>query len=308
MRRWLVVALAFALVACGEVSKPSPVPAIDATVGIILTELHTTGPARLILVGDTGTGEQPQKDVAAGMKTLQVANPVDAVILLGDNFYPDGPTSTSDPQWNTAFRDVYAPGDFPVPFYPVSGNHDYRTDGQVQYDYVDPDGRWTLDSPAEVLPIKADGVLVAEFFLIDSEQIVTGTDQGNAIVTWTKQRIASSSAPWKFLAMHHPPVSHGKHGNTAAIQSAFHDEFVAGTIPMVFAGHDHDLELVRTDTVDYVVSGAGAELRPLPDVGQAFAASTLGFVELEIGAATVTLRFRGADGAVLKTFTRNLTP
>jgi len=218
------------------------------------------------------------------------------VLLLGDNFYPGGVLSTSSAQWLTGFQDAYPAQQLPIPFYAVMGNHDYLGNAQADYHYVDPERRWILDSPAELLPVLVQGVLVADLFLIDSEQIVGESSLGDAVVAWTKQHARSSLAPWKILVLHHPAISHGAHGNTLRVNQAFSQEFSDGTFSMVLSGHDHDLEVSRIGRTDFVVSGAGSVLRPIgTGATQLFGSSQLGFVVLELTTSTQKVTVFGMD-------------
>jgi tartrate-resistant acid phosphatase type 5 len=45
------------------------------------------------------------------------------VLALGDNFYVDGVTNTTDRLWNTAFHDIYSASSLQIPWYPILGNH-----------------------------------------------------------------------------------------------------------------------------------------------------------------------------------------
>jgi hypothetical protein len=49
------------------------------------------------------------------------------VIALGDNFYNNGVSSSTDTLWNYLWKDIYLASypDLYIPWYPVFGNHDY---------------------------------------------------------------------------------------------------------------------------------------------------------------------------------------
>ena len=56
-----------------------------------------------MVVGDTGSGLEQQKQVAEAMARhaakCQATNPVNFVLLVGDNFYSNSVSSTDVPQW-----------------------------------------------------------------------------------------------------------------------------------------------------------------------------------------------------------------
>lgn len=99
---------------------------------------------RFFAMGDQGTGDPDQGNVARAVFELCQRSGCDFGLLLGDNFYPSGVESTSDPQWQAKFEkpyaDLLAAG---IPFYAVLGNHDTdegrdwgRADHQVAYSGV----------------------------------------------------------------------------------------------------------------------------------------------------------------------------
>jgi hypothetical protein len=50
------------------------------------------------------------------------------VVNVGDSFYPNGVASKWDQQWDTKWRNVFAPELRSVPWYSTYGNHDYQQD------------------------------------------------------------------------------------------------------------------------------------------------------------------------------------
>lgn len=297
--------LAAALVSGCSLWETGPHLRLDVPIGVVLPALEVgAAPARLLVLGDQGTRDAAQFQVAAGLAKRHAAAPAQAVVLLGDNFYENGVSSVADPKWDGGFRLAYPASALAVPFYAVTGNHDYRQSAQPEYDYVDPEGRWILDSPAESLAVTIGGVPAAEIYLVDSTQVVEETLVGRRSVAWIIAAARASAAPVKILALHHAPVSHGMHGNSRLVAEAFQAEFDEGVFDLVVAGHDHDLELSTVGTVDFAVSGAGAKLRSLgTGASQVWGQSRLGFLELELNGTGYTLTFRDARAASLYTRT-----
>ena len=58
---------------------------------------------QLIAVGDTGTGNKKQFEVAHGMVKVCQESGCELVLFLRDNFYPDGVNSTEDLQFKEKF-------------------------------------------------------------------------------------------------------------------------------------------------------------------------------------------------------------
>ncbi len=84
-------------------------------------------PIRVVAFGDFGTGSEAQTKVAAAVNKYHRQSPFDFGITLGDNFYPVGMESPSDPRWTTQWEQLYQPLGFK--FYATLGNHDLGTSG-----------------------------------------------------------------------------------------------------------------------------------------------------------------------------------
>jgi tartrate-resistant acid phosphatase type 5 len=122
----------------------------------------------------------------------------------------------------------------------------------------------------------------------------------------------SATGPLCFLVGHHPPVTAGGHASdaTAFYLDRMERLFAAagpGRIRGWLAGHDHDLQHLRTPAgVEVFVSGNGSRGRPNEHFADASAGGTLlfgsvrwGYGILEVGADGWRYRFEGDDGAPL---------
>jgi len=76
-------------------------------------------------VPDTSCQKQIARKMLAKMEEL---GDVKFIINVGDSFYPEGLKSKDDKQWDTKWRNIYAPKVRSVPWYSVYGNHDYHHD------------------------------------------------------------------------------------------------------------------------------------------------------------------------------------
>src|SRR5580658_2490645 len=76
---------------------------------------------RFAVIGDGGTGDRPQYEVAQQMARYHAAFPFDFVLMLGDNIY--GSHTAAD--FKSKFEDPYKSLlDAGVKFYAALGNHD----------------------------------------------------------------------------------------------------------------------------------------------------------------------------------------
>ncbi len=300
-----------AAVACSK--APTPRAALAAKLALALDAGldPDAGTVRFIALGDTGKGNPGQYQVGAAMGTLCAAQGCDFVILLGDNFYPNGVDSTEDPLWKKAFVDPYATVE--APFYAVLGNHDCGGDGagtdlprgdvQVAYSEVNP--KWRM--PGRHYKWSLGEV---DFFVADTNRSMFSVDED--VRTDFEKWLPASTAKWKIAFAHHPYLSNGEHGNAGSYDGlpfvpvangagvkSFLDERVCGQADFLFTGHDHSIQWLETtcDGTELIVSGGGAKATRLLGKQPAYYQSkNLGFVYMIIRGNTLTASFYDADG------------
>ncbi len=193
-------------------------------------------------IGDSGTGDQAQYDVARELARWHGAFPFGFVIMLGDNLYG----SQDPPGFVQKFERPYAPLlDAGVTFYAAVGNHDrasnpsyppFHMSGRRYYDYVRKNVR---------------------FVVIDSDQI--DPDQ----LDWIERTLRGAREDWKICYFHHPLYSSGiRHGSQFDVRVLLEPLFVKYGVNVVFSGHDHVYERIKPQKgIYYFVSGAAGQLR-----------------------------------------------
>ena len=193
-------------------------------------------------IGDAGTGDPPQYDVANQMMRFHAKFPFDRVIMLGDNIYGrQGPQDLVK-----KFSQPYKPLlDLGVKFYASLGNHD--TPVNSRYPLWNMGGeRYYSYSTGNV-----------RFLALDSNQI------DRKELTWLENTLKNAVEEWKICYFHHPLYSDGAtHGSSVDVRVLFEPLFVAYGVNVVFSGHDHIYErLTPQKGIYYFVAGAGGELR-----------------------------------------------
>jgi acid phosphatase len=294
----------------------------------VVTGLAATGAAisggaaepqiRFLGLGDWGRdGQFHQRDVAKAMEAAAAELDSQFVMVVGDNFYPNGVRTAHDAQWKTSFEDVYTGPHLQVPWLVALGNHDYHTEPQAQLDYARTSSRWRLPSRYYKVAGASFGLPEADFFCIDTTPLMDDyegrtkvhTGEGvdpldrNAQLAWLDTALGSSAAAWKIVWGHHTIRSGGStHGDTP--------EMVARVLPILqkhgvqvyICGHDHDLQHIRRDGLDYILTGAGSQVRPVKPVqGTEFCQSVSGFTSFSLTASALTVAFRNSANAVLHT-------
>ena len=233
---------------------------------------------RLAVLGDVGTGEMDELRVAARVADLGASDPFDALVLLGDNVYPDGNPQRLDSTVFGPFQPVLDGG---ANLLAVLGNHDEGYAAE-QVAALRMPGRWYAVEIGDVL-----------FVGLDS------TDAENpGQLTWLENTLASSTSRWVIAAMHHPPFSAGVHGSDEETREAFVPLFERYDVDLVLAGHDHDYQRsVPIGDITYVVSGAGSKVRQTGSADfTATSAAVLHFVEIAVWQDRLEISAISLDG------------
>lgn len=237
-----------------------------------------------LVLGDYGTGDEPQRRIARAMaihvaQRAATANPIRFVLTTGDNIYADRwavlkpHTGAADADWWPKFFEPYAPILASIPFFATPGNHDgneseRHADLPVYLDnFFFPGG-----TPARWYHFNYGGL--ADFFALDSTRNTfsglprPAFDPGGPQSLWLKAALEESKAPWKIPYFHHSIFDagprHASEHNELTYQHWL-EMFAAAGVKVSFQGHEHNFQasLVndRSRHIQHFVTGAGGELR-----------------------------------------------
>lgn len=241
----------------------------------------------LAVVGDVGHGGPRVRATGAAVAAVDAAQPLDGLVLLGDNVYPSGdPSRLGD----TVFGPFAGVLDH-VSLWAVLGNHDVRRGhGPAQAAALGMPGRWWARRRGDVLVIGLDSTVAG--------------DPGQR--AWLEATLASATERWRIVVLHHPPFSAGYQGSDQRARRAFAALFERHGVQLVVAGHDHDYQRsVPVGGVTYVVSGGAAGSRRTGEAEfTAVSFSWHHFVELAVFPDRLVVRavspgLRVADEAVI---------
>jgi acid phosphatase len=216
-------------------------------------------------LGDTGWQNEAKASVVRAMSVRARDARPDFVLLLGDNFYPEGVRAVDDPAWKTHFEQAFAADELQVPFYAALGNHDHGGNAEAEVEYGLEGGRWRMPASYFAFTRSLSPSCDVAFFVLDTTPLRLGDHSADEQIRWFEDKLARSTARWKIVVGHHPVESSGNHGGSSSLQRLVEPLFVRYGVDLYVSGHDHDLELLKTD-VGYLqlVSGAGSTTR---DVG-----------------------------------------
>lgn len=221
--------------------SPQPAPAPAAT---------PPGAVRFAVIGDYGNDSQAEADVAALVKGWDP----EFVVTTGDNNYNFGLALTIDDNIGKHYasfignyRGSHGKGAEDNRFWPAPGNHDWSLPSGLS-PYTD---YFTLPGNERYYEVPRG---LVHLFIVDSDK---HEPDGNTAESrqgrWLMERLAASTACFKFVFVHHPPFSSSAHGSSEHMRWPFQ----AWGADAVFAGHDHTYERLAADGIPYFVDGLG---------------------------------------------------
>ncbi|MGO9482499.1 MAG: metallophosphoesterase [Candidatus Kryptoniota bacterium] len=241
-----------------------------------LTPRQKTDPssARFLIIGDWGGfASKNQKAVAAAMGKEAQRNQDQFVVTLGDNYHGKGITSAADPRWKTEYEDIYSAASLQVPWYPTLGNHDYEGSAQAELDYSHYSKRWKfhhryyaqekkIDDSTKILIVHLDtSPYVTEYRQQDEQYHVEGQDIAGQ-THWLDSLLSASNDRWVIVVGHHPIYSAApKHGDTPELIAAVLPILESHHVPVYICGHDHVMQHLTDNGMNFFVCGGGAEHR-----------------------------------------------
>jgi Calcineurin-like phosphoesterase len=201
------------------------------------------GSLRLAVIGDSGTGDREQYQVADTMVRFHEKFPFDAVLMLGDNLYGSEDPEDYEEKFELPYKKLLDEG---VKFYASLGNHDEAS--QRHYKNFNMGGReyYTFTRGDDV-----------RFFAINSSYF--DAEQ----LEWLREELSKSKERWKICFFHHPIYSSGgRHGPDLPLREQLEPLFVQHGVDAVFAGHEHFYERIKPQNgIVYFISGGAGKLR-----------------------------------------------
>jgi len=203
---------------------------------------ETPGAVRFAIVGDTGTGDRPQYEIAARLAGYHRRFEFGFVIMLGDNMYGSQGPDDFVRKFERPYRALLDAG---VKFYAALGNHDNQQ--QIFYKPFNMEGKryYTFSKGP------------AQFFALDSNYMDPKQ------LAWLDTELRQSGKQWKICFFHHPLYSSGaKHGSETDLRTMVEPVFIRYGVDVVFAGHEHFYERLKPQNgIAYFIQGGSAKLR-----------------------------------------------
>ncbi|MGM9478271.1 purple acid phosphatase family protein [Pedobacter sp. GSP4] len=302
---------------CAQVLLKTPSDTSPTTK--ILTK--ETSSLNFIAMGDWGrNGADHQKQVAKQMGITASEVKANFIISTGDNFYPSGVISAQDPSFKYSFEDIYTDFSLQWDWYPVLGNHDYKSNPDAQIDYSKISRRWKMPARyyAKKFPINGDPnnqVLIA---FIDTNPLIPefyknaeyGPNVKGQDTTQQKRWLSKvlgdkdPSIRWKIVVGHHPMYTGGSRTeayDTKAIRNSLKPILDRYGVDVYLTGHEHSLQYIKPEgKTHHFISGAASEKTPVKLISDAqMVASIYGFMLFSISKDLIRMQAINDEGEIV---------
>ena len=197
---------------------------------------------RFAVIGDSGTGDRNEYEVAQQLNAYHQAVGFDFVIMLGDNIYGGHSPQDFTRKFEKPFQPLLDAG---VKFYAALGNHDDPNQERLYKPFNMGGERYYTFRKGAI-----------QFFVLDSNYMDPKQ------LDWLRQNLDHSDAKWKICYFHHPLYNVGKsHGPDTDLREQVAPLFKQYGVNVVFSGHEHVYERLKPeDNIYYFVAGNSAKL------------------------------------------------
>ena len=219
----------------------APAPQVQAA-ALKSTLPNDADSVKFLVIGDSGTGDRYQYDVAEKIVEARARFPFEFAIMLGDNLYGSERQIDYVNKFEKPYKTLLDDG---VKFYASLGNHDDPSQRFYQ--------KFNMDGKRYYNFRKKD----VEFFALDS------TYMAPPQINWLRDELKRSNAKWKIPYFHHPIYSSGeRHGSELDLQRVVEPLFLENGVDVVFSGHEHFYERLKPQKgIVYITQGGAAKLR-----------------------------------------------
>ena len=315
MKRILPLLLAAAaLVSCGQVTVST-----DRTGQWKALE----GPLNFYLANDLGrNGYYDQKPIAETMGKMAETIDIEFVVAAGDIHHFEGVQSISDPLWMTNYELIYSHPDLMVQWYPICGNHEYRSNTDAVVEYSNVSARWEMPAKYYTFVKEEDGVTV-RIVMVDTTPMIdkyreetdkyadASRSDWKEQTAWLDEVLSGADEDWVLVVGHHPIYAYTDKSESERTDLQQRLDPVIrkyGNVDMYLCGHIHTFQHIRKDgcDIDYVVNTSGSLSREdvQPTDGTVFCSNKSGWSLITADEHEMKLHMLDKEGNVLHTVTR----
>ena len=310
----ILLALALSMISCGQAA---------------VTADHTQEwkslekPLNFYLANDLGrNGWYDQKPIAETMGRMAEAIDIEFVVAAGDVHHFEGVQSISDPLWMTNYELIYSHPDLMIDWYPICGNHEYRSNTDAVVEYSNVSARWTMPAKYYTFVKEEDDVTV-RIVMLDTTPMIdkyreetekyadASKSDWNEQIAWLDKVLSEADEDWVIVVGHHPIYAYTDKSDSERTDLQQRLDPVLrkyGNVGMYLCGHIHTFQHIRRPDcdIDYIVNTSGSlsreDVKPID--GTVFCSNKSGWSLLTACKDTLSLHMLDKDGSVLHTVTR----
>ena len=251
---------------------------VDAQVLVNPTKLPDKA-LNFMVASDMGRrGVSEQKNIATLMGKEAEFNMINFIAVAGDPIHDDGVKSTEDSEWKDKFENIYTASSLMnIPWYVVSGNHEYHGSVQAILDYSKLSNRW--HAPARYYSIEKNIGKTRDkclFVFIDTPPLIdkyradtsysdAGKQDFEKQLKWIDSTLVASKDHWKIVIGHHPVYADTEKSvaERTDMQKRVGIILENRKADVYICGHIHNFQHIKPEgkSVNYIVNSSASESR-----------------------------------------------
>ena len=247
---------------------------------------------KFIVASDMGRlGDSEQKTIAGLMARCVDEYDIDFIAVAGDPIHDNGVVSVDDEEWNVKIENIYNdPVLHSIPWYIVSGNHEYNGNVQAILDYSEVSVRW--QAPARYFSMRkhikeGDNEKYVLFVFIDTTPLIDKyrsiddketkySDAGEQCMetqlVWLDSVLVTSNDLWKIVIGHHPVYAKTNKSKSERtdMQARVGTILEKHNVDFYICGHIHNFQHINPEgsNVNYIVNSSASQSRPIHKIDE----------------------------------------
>jgi len=228
-----------------DAAPPQSIQTPAGPAAVQLSMPNKDGSLKFGVLGDFGTGEPQQYEMAAQIARVHQQFKFNLMLLVGDNLYGSERPQDYQQKFEIPYKPLLDAG---VQFRAALGNHDSREQRKYPKFNMNNEYYYSFKAPSESV----------RFIALES------TYPTLKQIVWLEKQLKESNEDWKIVYFHHSLYcSAGRHGSDVQLRDKLEPLFVAYNVSVVFTGHDHVYERTKPQKdIVYFVAGSGGKVAP----------------------------------------------
>ncbi len=227
-------------------------------------------------MGKRGVSEQ--KNIATLMGKEAKYNGIEFIAVAGDPIHDDGVKSTDDSEWKDKYENIYTASSLmKIPWYVISGNHEYHGSVQAILDYSKISVRWK--APARYYSIEKTIGTTGDkclFVFLDTPPLIdkyrtddsysdAGKQDFGKQLKWLDSTLVTSNDRWKIVIGHHPVYADTEKAEAERTDMQKRVGIILENrkVDVYICGHIHNFQHIKPEgkTVNYIVNSSASASR-----------------------------------------------